>query len=130
MSDETRVLLLLEQSLDSDRNPSLSQCEGGHNSLRATFIKTLICPADALPDPPIVEILALGQNPHFPDGIFSSLKSYGPNTVTKGWASVYDQPNIDDGIFLVNYKRSDRIADIIDGTSSTILFGEACCGDW
>jgi prepilin-type processing-associated H-X9-DG protein len=64
--------------------------------------------------------------PAYPDGIFSSLTSYGSNTGTRGWASYYSPPKIDDGVFLVlNTTRPVRIADITDGTSSTILFGEA-----
>jgi prepilin-type processing-associated H-X9-DG protein len=52
--------------------------------------------------------------------------SYGPNTGTRGWASVFaGPPKIDDGVFLVTRTQSVRIADITDGTSSTILFGEA-----
>jgi prepilin-type processing-associated H-X9-DG protein/prepilin-type N-terminal cleavage/methylation domain-containing protein len=106
-------------------NPVLARVKGGPNSLYATVIKTLVCPADALPDPPVVEIYPPGALPGYPDGIYSSLTSYGPNTGTRGWASVYDQPYIDDGVFLVKYTRSVRINDITDGTSSTILFGEA-----
>jgi prepilin-type processing-associated H-X9-DG protein len=52
------------------------------------------------------------------------LESYGPNTGTRGWASRFDPPQIDDGVFLVLTTQSVRIADITDGTSSTILFGE------
>jgi prepilin-type N-terminal cleavage/methylation domain-containing protein/prepilin-type processing-associated H-X9-DG protein len=102
-----------------------AQLKGGPNCLRATVVKTLICPADALPDPPIAELIAPGQNPAFPDGIYSALTSYGPNTGTRGWASDFDPPKIDDGVFLILTKRAVRIADITDGTSSTILFGEA-----
>jgi prepilin-type N-terminal cleavage/methylation domain-containing protein/prepilin-type processing-associated H-X9-DG protein len=102
-----------------------TQLQGGPTSLRATIIKTLICPSDALPNPPVAELVPPGQNPLFPDGIYSSLTSYGPNTGTRGWASVFDQPKIDDGVFLVLGKQAICIADITDGTSSTILFGEA-----
>jgi prepilin-type N-terminal cleavage/methylation domain-containing protein/prepilin-type processing-associated H-X9-DG protein len=107
-------------------NPFLAQVKGGPNSLQTTVIKTLICPADALPTPPIEQLYAPGVLPAYPDGIYSSLTSYGPNTGTKGWADVFDRVKIDDGVFLVvNYRQSVRIADITDGTSSTILFGEA-----
>jgi prepilin-type N-terminal cleavage/methylation domain-containing protein/prepilin-type processing-associated H-X9-DG protein len=107
-------------------NPFLAQVQGGPNSVQATVIKTLVCPADALPTPPVAQLYAPGLFAAYPDGIYSSLTSYGPNTGTRGWASSYDQPNIDDGVFLVlNPTQPVRIADITDGTSSTILFGEA-----
>jgi prepilin-type N-terminal cleavage/methylation domain-containing protein/prepilin-type processing-associated H-X9-DG protein len=106
-------------------NFELAQAQGGPNSLKATVIKTLVCPADALPTPPVVEIIAPGQF-GYPDGIYSSLTSYGPNTGTRGWASTVDPPKVDDGVFLVlDTKTGVRIADITDGTSSTLLFGEA-----
>src|SRR5262249_41561004 len=54
----------------------------------------------------------------------SSLTSYGPNTGTRGPAILVGPPNIDDGVFLVS-RQPVRIADITDGTSSTIFFGEA-----
>jgi prepilin-type N-terminal cleavage/methylation domain-containing protein/prepilin-type processing-associated H-X9-DG protein len=106
-------------------DPLQAQAKGGPNALRATVFKSLICPADALPDPPIVQIIPPGLYAVYPDGIYSSLTSYGPNTGTRGWASVYNPPNIDDGVFLVNSTQPVRIADITAGTSSTILFGEA-----
>jgi prepilin-type processing-associated H-X9-DG protein/prepilin-type N-terminal cleavage/methylation domain-containing protein len=107
-------------------NPALAQAKGGPNSLRATVIKNLVCPADALPTPPVAEIFAPGVF-GYPDGVYSSLTSYGPNTGTWGWASAYGSaPKIDDGVFsVINYSRPVRIADITDGTSSTLLFGEA-----
>jgi prepilin-type N-terminal cleavage/methylation domain-containing protein/prepilin-type processing-associated H-X9-DG protein len=107
-------------------NPYLAQSQGGPNSLQATGIKTLICPADALPNPPTAQIFAPGSNAAYPQGLTSSLTSYGPNTGTRGWASYFDSPKIDDGMFLVlNYTKPVRIADVTDGTSLTILFGEA-----
>jgi prepilin-type N-terminal cleavage/methylation domain-containing protein/prepilin-type processing-associated H-X9-DG protein len=107
-------------------NPFLAQVQGGPNSLRATVIKILVCPADALPNPPIAQFIAPGVSPAYPDGIYSSLTSYGPNTGTWGWASVSGSaPKIDDGVFRVLTQQPVRIADITDGTNSTILFGEA-----
>jgi prepilin-type N-terminal cleavage/methylation domain-containing protein len=105
-------------------SPATARAKGGPNSLQATVIKPLVCPADALPNPPIAQIVAPGVNPGYPDGLYSSLTSYGPNTGTRGWASNFDPPKVDDGVFLVLTSKSVRIADITDGTSSTILFGE------
>jgi prepilin-type processing-associated H-X9-DG protein len=102
-----------------------AEAKGGPNSLYATVIPSLICPADPLPSPPVVLIYLPGASSSFPDGVISSLTSYGPNTGTRGPAILIDPPNIDDGVFLVLTKQPIRIADITDGTSSTILFGEA-----
>jgi prepilin-type N-terminal cleavage/methylation domain-containing protein/prepilin-type processing-associated H-X9-DG protein len=107
-------------------NPYLAQNQGGPNSVQATVIKTLICPADTLADSPVVEIFPPGVYPTYPDGLYSSLTSYGPNTGTRGFASLFSPPKIDDGAFLViDSTKPVRFAEITDGTSSTILFGEA-----
>jgi prepilin-type N-terminal cleavage/methylation domain-containing protein/prepilin-type processing-associated H-X9-DG protein len=106
-------------------NPFLGAVQGGPNSLYATPIKSLICPADALPSP-VAQINAPGTRAGYPDGIYGALTSYGPNTGTRGWASLFDPQKIDDGVFLVlNYTQTVSVAGITDGTSSTILFGEA-----
>ena len=106
-------------------SPLLAQVAGGRNSLQATVLKVLVCPADTLPSPPIVQIFAPGALAVAPEGIYSSLTSYGPNTGTRGFASKFGAPPIDDGVFLVLTTQPVRIADITDGTSSTLLFGEA-----
>jgi prepilin-type N-terminal cleavage/methylation domain-containing protein/prepilin-type processing-associated H-X9-DG protein len=107
----------------------VAQLQGGPTSLRATVFKILVCPADVLSSPPVVQLIAPGQNSTFPDGIYSSLTSYGPNTGTRGWASNFDPPKIDDGVFPILTTQPVCIADITDGTSSTILFGEAYHSD-
>jgi prepilin-type N-terminal cleavage/methylation domain-containing protein/prepilin-type processing-associated H-X9-DG protein len=104
-------------------NPRAAQRNGGPNSLQATVLKTLICPADALPNP-VAQIEAPGFDPAYPAGVYSSVTSYGPNTGTRGWAGNYVPPKIDDGVFLISLQPV-RMAGITDGTSSTILFGEA-----
>jgi prepilin-type N-terminal cleavage/methylation domain-containing protein/prepilin-type processing-associated H-X9-DG protein len=109
--------------------PRTAQTLGGPNSLQATVIKTLVCPADALPSPASTEIFPPGLSQSMPDGCYSGLTSYGPNTGTRGWASYYDPPQIDDGVFRVLTTQAVRIADITDGASSTISFGEGYHGD-
>jgi prepilin-type processing-associated H-X9-DG protein/prepilin-type N-terminal cleavage/methylation domain-containing protein len=112
------------QATQATSSPLLAQLQGGPNSLFATVINPLVCPADALPTPAIAQLVPPGQFGYL-DGLYSSLTSYGPNTGTRGWASAYGPPKIDDGVFLVNNSAQPvRIAEITDGTSSTILFGE------
>jgi prepilin-type processing-associated H-X9-DG protein/prepilin-type N-terminal cleavage/methylation domain-containing protein len=107
-------------------NPYAAQAKGGSKSLDATVISTLICPADAFPTPAVAEFFPPGLFAAYPDGLYGGLTSYGPNTGTRGWAGYFDPPKNDDGVFLVlNPAQPVRIADITDGTSSTILFGEA-----
>jgi prepilin-type N-terminal cleavage/methylation domain-containing protein len=47
-------------------NPFLAQIQGGPNSLYATVFKTLICPADALPDPPPRRVLPTWRGARLP----------------------------------------------------------------
>jgi prepilin-type N-terminal cleavage/methylation domain-containing protein/prepilin-type processing-associated H-X9-DG protein len=105
-------------------NPYLAEFQGGTNSLRATVIKTLVCPADALPSPAIAQVSPPGLYGN-PDPSYCSLSSYGPNSGTKGCASLVDPVKADDGVFLtLTPTQAVRMAGITDGTSSTILFGE------
>jgi prepilin-type N-terminal cleavage/methylation domain-containing protein/prepilin-type processing-associated H-X9-DG protein len=76
----------------------------------AQWFKTLVCPADALPNPPVV----VGFS-----GYYFGIMSYGgiAGTVSTFWPNVTK-----DGIFYVNSYT--RIADVIDGTSLTMFFAE------
>ncbi len=73
-------------------------------------VKTLVCPSDMLPNPPVV----LGY-----DGYYFGMVSYGG---IAGTVSNYYTNATLDGCFYVN--SSVRIADILDGTSNTMFFGE------
>jgi prepilin-type processing-associated H-X9-DG protein len=104
-------------------DPWVAQAKGGPSSLIATVIKNLICPADALPNPPIAQLYAPGVWPTYPDGVYGGLTSYGPNSGTRGWLFPSYQSQAGNGVFRYT-SQPVRIADIADGTSSTILFGE------
>jgi prepilin-type N-terminal cleavage/methylation domain-containing protein/prepilin-type processing-associated H-X9-DG protein len=82
--------------------------EPGRQSLTATVLKPLVCPADALPSPPQVEL---------PDGEYRGLTSYGPNTGTGTGPQ-----DARDGMFYIDSRV--RLTDVTDGTATTILFGE------
>jgi prepilin-type N-terminal cleavage/methylation domain-containing protein/prepilin-type processing-associated H-X9-DG protein len=91
--------------------------QGGRSALQATILPVLVCPADALPDPPQYEQHPPGTAA-FPDGAYFGLSSYGPNAGTQPFVS----PAVKDGVFHDNTKT--QLADITDGTSATLLFGE------
>jgi prepilin-type N-terminal cleavage/methylation domain-containing protein/prepilin-type processing-associated H-X9-DG protein len=89
------------------------------SALAATVIPTYVCPVDLMPMNPI----QLGPN------LYGSLTSYGANGGTQtmlpnqatvdgvfGMAGLLSQPNPN--------QTARKIADILDGTSTTILFGE------
>ena len=87
---------------------------GGTNATTAQVIKLLICPSDPLsepvvykpPSPPIAWITG-----------FYGLGSYGGSAGTR-WVPGMTR----DGIFFIDSRV--RFADIIDGSSNTLLFGE------
>jgi prepilin-type N-terminal cleavage/methylation domain-containing protein/prepilin-type processing-associated H-X9-DG protein len=83
----------------------------GSNSPGATIIKILLCPSDVLPTPPVS---TFGANEFF------GMNSYGGNGGTRSW--YVDGSYSVDGVFYFN--SAVRIADIADGTSNTLLFGE------
>src|SRR5262249_19694897 len=77
----------------------------------------LVCPSDALPNPPQYEQYPPGTA-GYPDGLYLGLTSYGPNCGTMPGA----YPYVIDGVFHFNTKLC--INDITDAASGTLLFGE------
>ncbi|HVS37649.1 MAG TPA: DUF1559 domain-containing protein [Gemmataceae bacterium] len=73
-------------------------------------VKMLVCPADLLPNPPVV----VGY-----DNYYYGMTSYGG---VAGTVSNYYTNATLDGCFYVN--SSVRISDILDGTSNTLFFAE------
>src|SRR5262249_50085206 len=94
---------------------------GGRNAHSALGPRVLLCPADPVQSPQ-AEWYAPGENATYPDGVYHSISSYGGNAGTQGYATYPAPPLVKDGMFTHNSRL--RIADVTDGTSSTILFGE------
>jgi prepilin-type N-terminal cleavage/methylation domain-containing protein/prepilin-type processing-associated H-X9-DG protein len=98
-------------------NP-LNNTNGGASAKTATVLSVLLCPSDTIP-----------QNPITSGGLVYALTSYGGNGGTRS----YDpQLATNDGVFFVIGPGSQtapntsavRIADVTDGLSNTLLFGE------
>jgi len=90
----------------------------GRNATQAQVIKLLLCPSDRLPDPVWELLPAIYPVPPWSCG-FYGMSSYGGNA---GLRSVLTDRLSKDGVFFVGSKV--RFADITDGTSTTLLFGE------
>ena len=107
-----------------DHNDNTNNVAGGRNATQAQVIKILLCPSDPLPEP-VAELTAANANtPPWSWG-FYGMSSYGGNagkrSVQAGAAPTF--PGMTrDGIFYID--SSVRLADITDGSSSTLLFGE------
>jgi prepilin-type N-terminal cleavage/methylation domain-containing protein/prepilin-type processing-associated H-X9-DG protein len=100
--------------LNDDYNSQYNYCKGPQ-SLGAQVIRILVCPSDTLPNPPVGTYNSGSAIYYF------GLSSYGGNG---GTISVYweDAKNYQDGVFHINSRV--RTAEITDGTSNTVLFGE------
>lgn len=104
-----------------DYDDNRNNVSGGKNATQAQAIKILLCPSDALPEP--VELLSNALSPSWSWGYYG-MASYGGNagrrSVHTGFAPYPRMTR--DGIFYI--ESNVRIADITDGTSHTLLFGE------
>src|SRR5262249_39781337 len=102
---------LRKNLIDSVANPHYINCNG-RTSVGAQVVKILICPSDgAMPNPPVGQYLTHSFG----------LPSYGgcsgtSPTTTSGTASRQN------GLFYMN--SSVRLAEITDGTTNTLMFGE------
>ncbi len=86
----------------------------GSSSAGAQVIKILVCPSDQLPSPPVTIYTDDSGNQ-----FYFGMSSYGGNAGLRG---VYWQYATQDGMFCLNSKV--RIADVTDGTSNTLFYGE------
>jgi prepilin-type N-terminal cleavage/methylation domain-containing protein/prepilin-type processing-associated H-X9-DG protein len=80
----------------------------------AVAIKTFVCPADRLPNPAVTTYTNDSGTVYY-----LGMTSYGGNA---GSVSMYWPNATQDGVFYIN--SAVRIADISDGTSNTLFFGE------
>jgi prepilin-type N-terminal cleavage/methylation domain-containing protein/prepilin-type processing-associated H-X9-DG protein len=96
---------------------------GDRNATTALVIKILLCPSDPLPRGRVSHLTVAGV-PSWADG-FYGLSSYGGNAGRRSYhpGDPPDFPRLTrDGIFW--NESCVRFADITDGSSSTLLFGE------
>jgi prepilin-type N-terminal cleavage/methylation domain-containing protein/prepilin-type processing-associated H-X9-DG protein len=92
---------------------------GGRSATTAQILQVLLCPSDSLPDP----VCFVGLSPQYPQYAYASgfygLSNYGANA---GKRSFGPARATRDGVFFQD--SSIRLADVSDGASNTLLFGE------
>ena len=101
--------------------------KGGRKSLYGAPIPVLACQSDALPHSGAFEYHSpnLGDptyNPVFPEGRYDAVCSYGANWGTQLFLNTPTQVLDKNGMF--HYNTRTRVVDVLDGVSTTILFGE------
>jgi prepilin-type N-terminal cleavage/methylation domain-containing protein/prepilin-type processing-associated H-X9-DG protein len=99
---------------------------GGRAATQAQVLKILLCPSDLLPDP-VWELTAYFPDLPIPDWSFGfyGMSSYGGNAGTRSvlTGGMPDLPRLSkDGVFFVG--SNVHLADITDGSSNTLFFGE------
>jgi prepilin-type processing-associated H-X9-DG protein len=91
-------------------------------ALAGTVLGNLVCPSDSIP-----------HNPVDHGGSKYGVTSYGGNAGTRSFCSIVSSPDLKaDGVFFetgaesypVNGQQPVKMADILDGCSQTLLFGE------
>ena len=117
------LLPFIEQdNLQWDLADNRNNVRGERDATQAQVIKILLCPSDPLPD--TVTLVTGGRLPPWAYG-FYGMSSYGGNagkrSAQPGGPPAFPRLSRD-GIFFIGSWV--RVADVRDGTSSTLLFGE------